>query len=118
MKENEMIKIFKLMSGEEIVGETELLDDYYVIKLPMKVFMAVGENNQPQNRTEPFGIHCKGSVVNIPKDKVIYIADPALALQEFYEKTYLSKVPAPGVQDPNKDIPTFKLSEKEVEAVE
>lgn len=98
-----MIKIAKLVTGENIVADVEDFGDSYFFKWPVAVSTAQpepGDTNPPQNRIEPFCPHVKGHSVNIAKARIVYMADPIPMLQEYYEKNFGSLIPTPQVVDP------------------
>lgn len=93
-----MIKFIKLLTGDELVAVTTEQDTHFYLEWPARV---VTENNNtdptkqgPQTRVEPYTPFVKGHCIYVPKNRVVYIADPIPSLAEYYEKNYGTLAPS------------------------
>lgn len=113
-----MIKYIRLISGEEIVSDVEIKEASYVLNNPAILkTVETGDPERPlQNRVEPFALHAKKRIISIDSDKVLFVTDPVVSLEEYYAKTYLGETPSSPTELVKKA--SFDLTEEEKEKVE
>jgi hypothetical protein len=95
-----MIKFFKFMTGDDVVGESEDRGEYFYIKWPVKIVMNenVDENADPQsqaprNRILPFANHVIGHTILVHKSKILFVGEPIGMLADYYEKNFSNLIP-------------------------
>jgi len=74
------IKVLKLFTGEEILGEIVEGADFYTIKNPVGISIVRGQNGQPNVGFSPFPLHApqtKDALFDILKSSVVYSYVPA-----------------------------------------
>ena len=59
----------------------------------MHVYTDTDEEGNPRNRVVPFTQHVKAHTVTVAKGHVIYVAEPAPLILEYYEKNILAMLP-------------------------
>lgn len=113
-----MIKYIRLINGEDIVSDVEIKDTSYVLNNPAVVkIVETGDPERPiQNRVEPFALHAKKRIISIDSDKILFVTDPIISLEEYYAKTYLGDIPSSPSELVKKA--SFDLTEEEKEKVE
>jgi hypothetical protein len=99
-----MILIFKLTTGEEVLGEmvnATLGDFYYSIKNPVAVAVVRGKDGQPNVGFAPFPIHSeqkKDFTIDIPREHVVYSYTPAEDFINNYNQIFGSGIVLPSKQ--------------------
>ena len=99
-----MILIFKLTTGEEVLGEMvndTLGDFYYSIKNPVAVAVVRGKDGQPNVGFAPFPLHAeqkKDSSIDIPREHVVYSYTPAEDFINNYNQIFGSGIVLPSKQ--------------------
>lgn len=91
-----MIKMFKLITGEDVVSVTEETETSFFLKWPAvvrRITVDVDGEQQTRSAVEPLAPHIKGHCVYINKNKILFMGDALPALAEYYEKTYAMQEP-------------------------
>ncbi len=99
------IRAYKIMSGEDILGECINDNEHFVtIKNPVGIQVVRGPNGQPSIGFAPFPIHAEqksGQTIDIRREFVIYSYVPAEDFVSNYEQVF-----GTGLIVPNKQIIT------------
>lgn len=84
-----MIRVIRLVSGEEIVGKVEIRDNTYFVQWPVQLVNTTDkDSDKARVRVELFASQVKDHSVEINKGHVLYIGEPLLDLAEYYETTF------------------------------
>lgn len=111
------MKLLHLITGVEIVGQTEDNGDYYTVKHPVEIRLVTnGSDQKPTNWVGPFATFVRGNVIHINKSKILFVGDPIPSLIDYYDETVLGKA-SPGIEEARKAA-TFELTEEEVAKLE
>ena len=93
------IKILKLVTGEEVLGEIESESETEtVICNPVGVAIVRGQNGQPNVGFAPFPIHAEqktNSTFDLPRKSVIYSYVPAQDFLDNYNQIFGSGIVVP-----------------------
>jgi len=99
------IKILKLITGEEVLGEIENETEHpYRIKNPVGVSIVRQPSGQPGVGFTPFPLHApqsKNSTIDLPPTSVVYSYEPAQDFIDNYNQIFGS-----GIVLPNKQLIT------------
>lgn len=104
------VKVFKLISGEEVLAEVEKDEsNFYTLKNPVGIAIVRGQNGQPNVGFAPFPLHSEQNApssksnftIDIPKQSVIYSYLPASDFLDNYNQIFGS-----GIVLPNKQLIT------------
>jgi hypothetical protein len=104
------VRIVKLTSGEDVLGEVTILGDLYVITDPVGISIVRQPNGQPGVGLTPFPLHAmsdpnqppkKGYTIDIPARSVVYSYVPAQDFIDNYNQIF-----GAGIIVPNKQIIT------------
>lgn len=85
-----MIKFLKLITGEDIVGRVNKLDNSYRIECPVKIVTEPFTEGKPRSRVEPYVPHLKEPVILLSEDKIFLMGEPSMELAGYYLSTYLT----------------------------
>lgn len=89
-----MIRVIKLVSGEEIVGVTEDRETSLFIKWPVRLVPTFDEENEkPRIRVEMFASQIKGHSVDINKNNILFVGEPVPELRDYYDTNFGKMVP-------------------------
>ena len=84
------IKIFKLITMEEVLSEVESEDEtHYVLVNPVGIAVVRGKDGQPNVGFAPFPIHAEqktGATVALSKRNVVYSYEPAEDFKSNYHE--------------------------------
>ena len=95
------IQVFKLTSGEDVLGELVNTSSTYSIKNPVGIAVVRGQNGQPNVGLTPFPLHAeqkKDVVVEIPTTSVVYSYVPAEDFINNYNQIFGSGIVLPSKQ--------------------
>ena len=96
------ILIFKLITGEEVLGEVESSSDTeFVIQNPVGIAVVRGQDGRPNVGFAPFPLHAeqvKDSTVIIAKKHVVYSYVPAKDFIDNYNQIFGSGIVLPNKQ--------------------
>jgi len=96
------ILIFKLITGEEVLGEVESSSDTeFVILNPVGIAVVRGQDGRPNVGFAPFPLHAeqvKDSTVIIAKKHVVYSYVPAKDFIDNYNQIFGSGIVLPNKQ--------------------
>ena len=100
------IKAFKLITGEDVLGEVESESDTeFVIENPVGIAVVRGKDGQPNIGFSPFPLHAEQtvrSIIVISKKNVVYSYKPAEDFITNYNQIFGSGIVVP----PQKQIIT------------
>lgn len=89
-----MIKIYKLVTGEEVVGEVTQENDALVVKNPCAI-MLIASRSSPDSHSMalvPYAGYTMGHTIKIKMDKLVWDADPAEELYNQYNMIFGSGI--------------------------
>jgi hypothetical protein len=96
------ILIFKLTTGEEVLGQVESSSETeFVILNPVGVAVVRGQNGQPNVGFAPFPLHAepkKDTIIVIAKKHVVYSYEPAKDFIDNYNQIFGSGIVLPNKQ--------------------
>ena len=99
------IKLFKLINGEEVLGELESESETeYVLSNPVGIAIVRGKDGQPNVGFAPFPLHAEqktGQTIAFSKKNVVYSYTPAEEFINNYNQIF-----GAGIVLPNKQIIT------------
>jgi len=84
-----MIKFFKLITGDDIVGRVSITDNNYRIECPVKLLVEMTAEGKPRSRVEPFIPHLKDQIITLSENKILLMGEPNKDLVGYYLTTYL-----------------------------
>jgi hypothetical protein len=100
------IKIFKLITGEEVLGEVESKDETEIVVInPVGVAVVRGKDGQPNVGFAPFPLHAEqktDATVCFSKKNIVYSYTPAEDFINNYKQIFGSGIVVP----PQKQIIT------------
>jgi hypothetical protein len=93
------IKVFKLITMEEVLSEVESEDDtHYVLVNPVGIAVVRGQDGKPNVGLAPFPLHGEqktGATIAIPKRSVVYSYVPAEDFVNNYNQIFGSGIVLP-----------------------
>ena len=89
------IKILKLTSTEDIIGDYEEKDGKCIINKPSKIVMFPAENNGMGMAIMPWVPFSKDDVISIKKECIMAIMEPADDMRNEYSQRFGSGVVTP-----------------------
>jgi hypothetical protein len=90
------LRILKLTTGEEIVGELESSDDQsYRIKNPCLLGIAMGPQGKPSLQMQPMLLFSDQKMVAFKNIHVLYDVSVAIEIQNKYNEIYGSGIVVP-----------------------
>jgi len=96
------IKILKLITGEEVLGEVEIESETEVVLVnPVGVAIVRGKDGQPNVGFAPFPMHAEpktGSTIAFAKRNVLYSYVPAKEFVDNYNQIFGSGIVLPNKQ--------------------
>jgi hypothetical protein len=96
------IKILKLITGEEVLGEVEIESETEVVLVnPVGVAIVRGKDGQPNVGFAPFPMHAEpktGSTIAFAKKNVLYSYVPAKEFVDNYNQIFGSGIVLPNKQ--------------------
>lgn len=88
-----MIKLFRLITGEEIVGEVEDSKiGLHKIKNPCAIGIAMSAAGQPTLNMHPWLMFSNEKVVTIKDEHVIFVTDVDIKIQNKYNEIFGSGI--------------------------
>ena len=94
-----MIKLIRMKSGEDVIGEIEHTKEGIIVERPVVLMQMPGERGQIQMGMVPWQPFSKSKKFTISKEWIVTISDPAEDIENSYRKQYGSGI----------DIPTGQL---------
>ena len=96
------IKILKLITGEEVLGEVEIESETEIVLVnPVGVAIVRGKDGQPNVGFAPFPMHAEpktGSTIAFAKRNVLYSYVPAKEFVDNYNQIFGSGIVLPNKQ--------------------
>ena len=89
-----MIKIVKLSTGEEIIGEVVQTNSGYSIKQPCLLTLMPPRqvNGEPTMAMLPYAVHTKDHLVEVAEQHVIWQSEPVKELYNQYNSVFGSGI--------------------------
>jgi hypothetical protein len=88
-----MIKLFRLITGEEVVGEcVESSSNSYRIKNPCAIGISMGASGTPTLNMHPWLIFSTEKEVTIKDSHVIFVSDVDIKIQNKYNEIFGSGI--------------------------
>ena len=99
------IKLIRTKSGEDIVSDIDERDDILVLDNPaMLIPMADGRGNQVQMGFGPWVPFTAEKQIEIPRDWVVFITEPADDLKDNYRQAFGSGLVVPDMKVDTKTL--------------
>ena len=94
-----MIKIVKLVSGEEIVADVTLSGNEYKLEKPCVLQMVPSRANpeQPMMGMFPYATYAEGQTVTIKAEHIVWDAKPVTELYNQYNSAFGSGIQLAGL---------------------
>jgi hypothetical protein len=92
------IKVLKLTSGEDVLGEASIFEDQWHVKNPVGIAVVRGKDGQPNVGLSPFPLHSpqkKDATIDIPVTSVVYSYVPAQDFIDNYNQIFGSGIVLP-----------------------
>lgn len=88
------IKIMKLVSAEEIIGEAKEEGNFVVVKQPCAIALIQSQSSLTNHQMGliPYAGYTKEHTINIDQEKIIWMADPADELYNKYNSIFGSGI--------------------------
>jgi len=85
-----MIKIIKLITAEEILGDMTIEDEVLKIKEPCAIIMIPSQSsvNQHSMALMPYAGYTKNHRIEVNMNKIVWIAEPAEEVYNQYNKIF------------------------------
>lgn len=97
-----MIKIIKLSTGEELIGDvTDSNMGYKVVHPCMLQLIPSRNNNEPTMGMFPYAIHTKEHTILVGKEHVIWTEEPVTDLYNQYNSVFGSGIVMTGAGTPS-----------------
>lgn len=89
-----MIRIVKLITTEEVVGDITDKGDYYLIDQPCAVIILPGQSSMQEHRMGllPYAGYTKNHKIEVKKTMIVWEAEPAEELYNNYNKIFGSGI--------------------------
>jgi len=92
------IKVLKLTSGEDVLGEASIFEGQWHVKNPVGIAVVRGKDGQPNVGLSPFPLHSpqkKDATIDIPATSVVYSYVPAQDFIDNYNQIFGSGIVLP-----------------------
>jgi hypothetical protein len=92
------ILVLKLTSGEDVLGDAEIIQDEWRIKNPVGIAVVRGKDGQPNVGLAPFPLHApqkKDATIDISPSSVVYSYVPAQEFIDNYNQIFGSGIVLP-----------------------
>ena len=92
------IKVLKLTSGEDILGDADIVQGQWHITNPVGIAVVRGKDGQPNVGLTPFPLHApqkKDSTIDIPLTSVVYSYEPSQDFIDNYNQIFGSGIVLP-----------------------
>lgn len=93
-----MIKIIKLVTGEELVGDVTVNETSALIKQPCALQLMPSPNSdQPMMAMIPYAVYTEDHAVDVDIDKIVWMEKPATEMYNQYNRIYGSGIQLAGL---------------------
>jgi hypothetical protein len=92
------IKVLKLTSGEDVLGDANIIEGEWRVKNPVGIAVVRGKDGQPNVGLSPFPLHApqkKDATIDIPLNSVVYCYTPAQDFIDNYNQIFGSGIVLP-----------------------
>lgn len=79
-----MIRVAKLITGDEIIGVFENFKDKYIVTYPVKIEEKLLDNGKPGVDLQIFTPQTRDNKVCIDKTHVLFVGEALQVLEEYY----------------------------------
>lgn len=88
------VKIMKLVTAEELVGEATIKDNFIVVKQPCAIALIQSQSSLTNHQMGliPYAGYAKEHTISIDQDKIVWMADPADELYNKYNTIFGSGI--------------------------
>lgn len=80
-----MIRIAKLINGDEIIGLFDKIKDNYIVFYPVKVEEVVSDDGKPSIDLSVYGVRFKDARICINENNILFIGNPVPELENYYQ---------------------------------
>ena len=87
-----MIKLIRMKSGEDVIGEFEETEDGVVVEKPVVLMQMPGDRGQIQMGMVPWQPFSRSNKFTISKEWIVTISDPAVDIENGYRKQHGSGI--------------------------
>lgn len=93
-----MIKVLKLVTGEELIGELDIINGFHIVKDPCVLTMVPSRTNpqQPAMAMIPYAAYVKDNKVKIGSNFVMWCEEPVKDLYNQYNSVFGSGIVVAG----------------------
>ena len=105
-----MIKVLKLVTSEEIVGDVELVENKYIINKPYAI-MLISDRSRPEQHSMaliPYCSYVYKHTVEVDTNKVVWVQDLEPTIRQQYEELVSSTIEIVGGE--TKAVTNFGVS--------
>jgi len=97
--ENKMnLRLIRLISGEDVVGDLNIDGDNYRIENPVVLGLMMGQNGKPNLQMQPMLIFSEQKVITVKSTHVLYDVTVATEIKNKYNEIYGSGIVVPPKQ--------------------
>jgi hypothetical protein len=94
-----MIKLIRMKSGEDVIGEVSYTNDMLKLEKPAVLMpMQNGRGNSVQMGMVPWQPFSKNTEFSIPNDWIVTVSEPSEDIENGYRKNYGSGIEVPPSQ--------------------
>lgn len=94
-----MIKIAKLITGEELIGDVTENGNITVFKQPCAVQLVMSRDNMtPAMSLIPYAFYTEGHTVTVETKNIIWVAEPLKEVYNQYNRLFGSGIQLPGLK--------------------
>ena len=87
-----MIKLIRMKSGEDVIGEIEEVKDGIIVESPVVLMQMGSGSGQIQMGMVPWQPFSKSKKFTISKEWIVTISDPAVDIENGYRKQHGSGI--------------------------
>jgi hypothetical protein len=98
MEKKMNLRLIRLLSGEDVVGDLTVQDEDYRIENPVVLGLMMGQNGKPNLQMQPMLIFSEQKVVTLKANHVLYDVTVAPEIKNKYNEIYGSGIVVPPQQ--------------------
>lgn len=92
------LRLIRLISGEDVVGDLTIEGDNYRIENPVVLGLAMGSNGKANLQMQPMLIFSEQKVISVKNSHVLYDVTVATEIKNRYNEVYGSGIVVPPKQ--------------------